>query len=115
MTTSTAQQTRTIADLNRTIVLVGAGKMGGAMLDAWLALGLSPNRVVVIEPQPTSELTALAARGLKLNPPTTAVRDASALVLAVKPQVAPTVVPTLAPLLAPDTVVLSIMAGRTLG
>jgi pyrroline-5-carboxylate reductase len=114
MTTSTAQA-RTLADLNGTIVLVGAGKMGGAMLEAWLALGLSPKRVAVIEPQPTSELTALAARGLALNPPLTSVRDASAIVLAVKPQVAPTVVPTLAPLLAPATAVLSIMAGRTLG
>jgi len=115
MTTSTAQQARTLADLAGTIVLVGAGKMGGAMLEAWLALGLSPKRVAVIEPQPTSELTALAARGLALNPPLTAVRDVSAIVLAVKPQVAPTVVPTLSSLLAPDTVVLSIMAGRTLG
>jgi pyrroline-5-carboxylate reductase len=115
MTTSTAQQARTLADLAGTIVLVGAGKMGAAMLEAWLALGLSPRRVAVIEPQPTSELTTLAARGLALNPPLTSVRDASAIVLAVKPQVAPTVVPTLAPLLAPATVVLSIMAGRTLG
>jgi pyrroline-5-carboxylate reductase len=115
MTTSTAQQARTLADLAGTIVLVGAGKMGSAMLEAWLALGLSPKRVAVIEPQPTSELTALAARGLALNPPLTSVRDASAIVLAVKPQVAPTVVPTLAPLLAPATAVLSIMAGRTLG
>jgi pyrroline-5-carboxylate reductase len=115
MTTSTAQQARTLADLAGTIVLVGAGKMGAAMLEAWLALGLSPKRVAVIEPQPTSELTTLAARGLALNPPLTSVRGASAIVLAVKPQVAPTVVPTLAPLLAPATVVLSIMAGRTLG
>jgi len=115
MTTSTAQQARTLADLAGIIVLVGAGKMGAAMLEAWLGLGLSPKRVAVIEPQPTSELTTLAARGLALNPPLTSVRDASAIVLAVKPQVAPTVVPTLAPLLAPATVVLSIMAGRTLG
>jgi len=115
MITSTAQQARTLADPAGTIVLVGAGKMGSAMLEAWLALGLSPKRVAVIEPQPTRELTALAARELALNPPLTSVRDASAIVLAVKPQVAPTVVPTLAPLLAPATVVLSIMAGRTLG
>jgi pyrroline-5-carboxylate reductase len=113
MATPTAP--RTLADLTGTIVLVGAGKMGAAMLDAWLALGLAPKQVVVVEPQPTSELSALAARGLTLNPPLTAVHDVAAIVLAVKPQVAPTVVPTLAPLLAPDTVVLSIMAGRTLG
>jgi len=115
MTTSTAPEARTLADLAGTIVLVGAGKMGTAMLDAWLALGLSPKQVVVIEPQPTSELSALAARGLTLNPPGPAGRKASAIVLAIKPQVAPSVVPTLAPLIAPDTVVLSIMAGRTLG
>ena len=114
MTTSSAQA-RTLADLAGTIVLVGAGKMGGAMLEAWLALGLSPNRFAVIEPQPTSELTALAARGLMLNPSMTAVRDVAAIVLAIKPQVAATVVPTLAPLVTPNTVVLSIMAGRTLG
>ena len=115
MTTSTAPGARMLADLTGTIVLVGAGKMGGAMLDAWLALGLAPKQVVVIEPQPTSELSALAARGLTLNPSLTAIHDVAAIVLAIKPQVAPTVVPTLAPRLAPDTVVLSIMAGRTLG
>jgi len=57
MTAPTAP--RPLADLTGTIVLVGAGKMGAAMLEAWLALGLSPKQVVVIEPQPTSELTAL--------------------------------------------------------
>jgi pyrroline-5-carboxylate reductase len=89
--------------------------MGGAMLDAWLALGLPPASVAVIEPQPAPGLTALSSRGLMLNPLLKDVREVSAIVIAVKPQVAPTVVPTLAPLLAPDTVVLSIMAGRTLG
>jgi pyrroline-5-carboxylate reductase len=115
MTTPTAHAARSLAELAGTIALVGAGKMGGAMLDAWLALGLSPASVVVIEPQPTPELAALALNGLILNPPLKDVRKVTAIVIAIKPQVAPTVVPTLAPLLAPDTVVLSIMAGRTLG
>jgi len=114
MTTPTAPAARALAELAGTIVLVGAGKMGGAMLDGWLALGLSPASVVTIEPQPAPELTALTSRGLKLNVPLKDVREASAIVIAVKPQVAPTVVPTLAPLLTSDTVVLSIMAGRTL-
>jgi pyrroline-5-carboxylate reductase len=114
MTTPTAHDASTLADFAGTIVLVGVGKMGGAMLDGWLALGLSPATVVVIEPQPTSELTALTSRGLKVNPLPKDVREASAIVIAVKPQLAPTVLPTLAPLLAPGTVVLSIMAGRTL-
>ena len=60
MTTPTAHGAPTLADFAGTIVLVGAGKMGGAMLDAWLALGLPPASVVVIEPQPAPELTALS-------------------------------------------------------
>jgi len=104
-----------LASTPGTLVLVGAGKMGGAMLEGWLARKLPPKKIVVIEPQPTPEVTALTSRGLKVNPPPTDVRDAAAIVIAVKPQVAPTVVPTLAPLLTPDTVALSIMAGRTLG
>src|SRR5690242_17456931 len=107
MTTPTAHAEHSLAELAGTVVLVGAGKMGGAMLDAWLALGLSTASVVVIEPQPTPELTALALNGLILNPPLKDVRKVSAIVIAIKPQVAPTVVPTLAPLLTPDTVVLS--------
>ena len=51
-----------------TLVLVGAGKMGGALLTGWLELGLDPRKVVVIEPQPPSALIALKRRGLRLNP-----------------------------------------------
>ena len=85
------------------------------MLEGWLALGLDPKSVVAIEPQPAREVSTLASRGLRLNPPAHTVGEAAAIVIAVKPQVAPEVVPTLAPYLGAGTVVLSIMAGRTLG
>ena len=104
-----------LASLSGTLVLVGAGKMGGAMLDGWLRLGLDPKQVVVIEPQPTNETAALASRGLRLNPKLDAVHDTAVLVIAVKPQVAPQAVPVLAPLVSAKTTVVSIMAGRTLG
>jgi pyrroline-5-carboxylate reductase len=115
MTQSTSSGARTLAGLSGTIVLVGAGKMGSAMLEGWLALGLEAKSVVAIEPQPTRELSMLASRGLRLNPGATTVGEAAAIVIAVKPQVAPEIVPTLAPYLGAGTVVLSIMAGRTLG
>lgn len=114
MTTSTTQSKHPFANLSGTIVLVGAGKMGCAMLDGWLALGLSPRNVAVLEPQPTPEVVALAARGLRLNPSAAAVGEVAALVVAVKPQVAPEVTPALAPFVSAATVVVSIMAGRTL-
>jgi pyrroline-5-carboxylate reductase len=96
------------------LVLVGAGKMGGALLEGWLRLGLDPKNVAVLEPQPAAELAALAQRGLKLNPDPKTLSDATAVVIAIKPQVAAQAVPALAPLMSPSTVVISIMAGRTL-
>ena len=103
-----------LAGLTGTILLAGAGKMGGAMLEGWLALGLDATKIAVIEPQPTGEIAALAARGLRLNPSPGAAGEVAAVVIAVKPQVAPEVMPTLSPFLGGATVVVSIMAGRTL-
>ena len=76
--------TNALKNISGTIALAGAGKMGGAMLAGWLAGGLDARRVVVIEPQPSGEISALAAKGVRLNP-----KDAGAvgtLVVAVKPQ-----------------------------
>jgi pyrroline-5-carboxylate reductase len=97
------------------LALVGAGKMGGAMLEGWLALGLDPRNVVVIEPQPSPEMIALSQKGIALNPPAGAVSNIATIVLAVKPQVASEVISTVAASVGPGTLVLSIMAGKTLG
>ena len=66
--TRRATSQRTLSKLSGSLVLVGAGKMGSAMLDGWLARGLAPKRIVVIEPQPAKAVKALTRRGLKLNP-----------------------------------------------
>jgi pyrroline-5-carboxylate reductase len=113
MTASQAQPA-SLKDVAGTIVLIGAGKMGSAMLDGWIGLGLDPSRVAVIEPQPTPEISALAARGLKLNPDPAAVPDPAVIVIAVKPQVASEVVPAAAPFVGRSTVIVSIMAGQRL-
>jgi pyrroline-5-carboxylate reductase len=99
----------TLRDFSGTLVLVGAGKMGGAMLEGWLALGLDPARIAVLEPKPSDAIASLAARGVRLNP--ASVQDASVIVIAIKPQDAATVVPTLKPLARSGTVAISIMAG----
>jgi pyrroline-5-carboxylate reductase len=112
--TSSQAAAHPLANLAGTILLVGAGKMGSAMLEGWLALGLGAKQVAVIEPQPTGEIAALAIRGLRLNPSPGAAGEVAAVVVAVKPQVAPEVMPTLAPFIGSATVVVSIMAGRTL-
>ena len=103
-----------LADFSGTLVLVGAGKMGGAMLEGWLALGLAADKIAVLEPQPTSDIAALAGRGLRLNPAPRDIGEAAAVVVAVKPQTAPEAMPALAPFVGGSTVTVSIMAGRTL-
>lgn len=103
-----------LGNFSGTLVLVGAGKMGGAMLTGWLGLGLDPARVVVIDPQPPDEIAALAARGLRLNPDSASIGKASVVVIAVKPQEAPKVVAALAPIIDASTLIVSVMAGRTM-
>ena len=105
---------KSLAKFTGTLVLVGAGKMGSAMLDGWIARGLAPKRVAVIEPQPGKAIKALARRGLTLNPKGNATA-ATAVVIAVKPQTAPEAVPPLKSYLGKSTLALSIMAGRTIG
>jgi pyrroline-5-carboxylate reductase len=107
-------ETDLLKDVASTVVLIGAGKMGAAMLEGWLGLGLDPSRVMVVEPQPAPEISALTARGLRLNPAARAVSDPAVIVIAVKPQVAAEVVPAAAPLVGPSSVVVSIMAGQRL-
>jgi pyrroline-5-carboxylate reductase len=96
------------------LVLLGAGKMGSAMLEGWLARGLDPRKLTVIEPQPAKSVKALTRRGVALNPKGKPL-SASAVVIAVKPQSAPEAVWALKPYVGPSTFALSIMAGRTLG
>jgi pyrroline-5-carboxylate reductase len=103
-----------LRDFSGTLLLVGAGKMGGAMLEGWVALGLDLARVTVLEPQPAGEIAALAARGLRLNPVRPAPEAPDVIVIAVKPQTAPEVAPILRQMTGPSTLVVSIMAGRTL-
>jgi pyrroline-5-carboxylate reductase len=96
------------------LILVGAGKMGSALLEGWLRFRLQPNSIAVLEPQLSPQIAALAGRGVQLNPETRALGDVTAIVIAVKPQVAADVLPGLAPMIGASTVVVSIMAGRTL-
>ncbi len=104
-----------LANISGTVVLAGAGKMGGALLSGWLARGLDPQRVIVIEPHPSDEIRALAARGVRLNATTTTAADeVAALVLAVKPQTFGDAGPALRPLVGSSTLVVSIMAGTTI-
>jgi len=103
-----------LQDINDTIALAGAGKMGGAMLTGWLAQGLAPKKIVVIEPHPSDDISALAAKGIRLNPSLQDVGVVATLVVALKPQSFREAGPGLKPFAGPATLVVSIMAGTTI-
>ncbi|MGI9521304.1 MAG: pyrroline-5-carboxylate reductase [Hyphomicrobiaceae bacterium] len=99
------------------LVLVGAGKMGGAMLTGWLAEGLSPSRILVQDPAPAAEIAELLSEnGINSHSDVTSVlaEPPAVLLMAVKPQIMDTVFPPLAKIVGADSLVLSIAAGRTI-
>jgi pyrroline-5-carboxylate reductase len=106
--------TTTLKDIAGTIVLAGAGKMGGAMLAGWLAQGLDAARVAVIEPQPSDEMRSHLAKGVRLNPSPADIGTVAAFVVALKPQAFRDAAPLLKPYMAAATLVVSIMAGTTM-
>ena len=97
------------------ILLVGAGNMGGAMLSGWLKSGIPGASVTVIDPRPSEALLAmLADAGARHADVLPEGMVADILFLAVKPQLMDTVLPPLRAAVAEGTVVVSVAAGKTL-
>jgi pyrroline-5-carboxylate reductase len=103
-----------LVQIKNTIVLAGAGKMGGAMLAGWLAQGLDAHRVAVIEPFASDEIRALLTKGVRLNPTPGETGDAATLVVALKPQMFREAGPVLKSFVGSSTLLVSIMAGTTI-
>jgi pyrroline-5-carboxylate reductase len=102
--------------LNRAgaVLLVGAGRIGGAMVERWLAQGLDPAQTTVLDPLiGEARRRELAALGLRIaaDPAGAAGRPYDVMVLAVKPQVMARALAQVASLAGPTTVVLSVAAG----
>ena len=94
------------------LLLVGCGKMGGAMLEGWLARGLAASDAIVAEP-----VEALRPRkeGLRAVSSSSEIRETPEIVvLAVKPQTMDAVLPDLRRFADNGAVFLSIAAGKTL-
>lgn len=96
------------------LALAGCGNMGRALLEGWLAKGLEPADVQVVDPSADAQAYARSkgvrpvARAEALDPATRAV------VLAVKPQMIEAVAPAYAGL-AGEALFVSILAGTTTG
>jgi len=98
------------------LVLVGCGKMGGALLRGWLARGVDPKLVTVVDIKPTG-IDDIAAKGVHIltqGSDLPAGLKPALLLLAVKPQFMDDALPDYRRFVSPDATFLSIAAGKTL-
>ncbi|MCF6305624.1 MAG: pyrroline-5-carboxylate reductase [Rhodobacteraceae bacterium] len=91
------------------LVLLGCGKMGGAMLEGWLSSGFPVGSVWVQDPNPSARLIELAKTGLHLN--RDLPKSAAVCIIAVKPQMMGEALPKIIDTKDSSTVYLSIAAG----
>lgn len=98
-----------------TLVLVGAGKMGGAMLEGWLKSGAESKKITVLDPFVSDEVKALLSKhGIALNPPVSSIKNAEVLLIALKPQIMDEALPALVSMASSRPLILSIAAGKTI-
>ena len=94
------------------MMMVGCGKMGGAILEGWLSHGHAATDVVVAEP---AEAIRPRISGLRVVASSSEVSETpDMVVLAVKPQSMDSVLPDLKRFADQGAVFLSIAAGKTL-
>jgi pyrroline-5-carboxylate reductase len=99
---------------DRPLLLVGAGKMGGALLDGWLQDNLAATGTTVLDPylEPDrARFLRKAGVAVAATPDEVAARNHGCVFLAVKPQSMAEALAVVAPLAAADAVIVSVAAG----
>lgn len=94
------------------ILMLGAGRLGGALIEGWrLAGAFAPAELLIREPHPNPTVERAVAEGARLNPPDGDLAQARTVLLAVKPQTWREAAAQIAPHVSPDAVVVSVAAG----
>jgi pyrroline-5-carboxylate reductase len=95
------------------IAILGAGKMGEALLSGLLRAGRPPSSVVAVVRREERATALRAAYGVSVVPAAEAAKNASVLVVAVKPQDMAATLAEVSSLVSPDQLVISVAAGIT--
>jgi len=101
------------------ILLVGCGKMGGALLSGWIDAGRAPASICIVEPEAATFAKAVSSLPagighVKSPHELSGAYRADIVVVAVKPQIMDEVAPNLRRFAQDGVAVLSIAAGRTI-
>ncbi|MGV2341874.1 MAG UNVERIFIED_CONTAM: pyrroline-5-carboxylate reductase [Planctomycetaceae bacterium] len=99
------------------IAFIGSGQMASALAAGFVRSLLSPAQITACDPSPEARERFRQAIGAGAHLSTSmsdAVRNATVVILAVKPQIMPEALQELAPLLSKTPLVISVAAGITL-
>ena len=98
------------------ILMLGAGRLGGALLDGWTLTGaFAPSGIMIRDPHPSEAAKAAAGAGAVLDPSDAELSEARTVLLAVKPQIWREAAQAVAPHLSPEAVIVSAAAGVRAG
>ena len=94
------------------ILILGAGRMGGALIEGWALTGaFAASDLIIRDPHPSPAALAAAEAGARLNPPDEVLAEAKTILVSVKPQVWRDASASLTAALDPEAVIVSIAAG----
>src|SRR5689334_1927480 len=95
------------------IAILGAGKMGEALLSGLLRAGRPPSSVAAVVRREERAAALRTEYGVSVVPAVEAAKNASVLVIAVKPQDMAAALAEIASLVNPGQLVISVAAGIT--
>jgi len=93
------------------IAVIGAGKMGEALISGWLKAGASPDDVLITERYEARAQELTQRYGVKAVGNSEAAKAADTIVLAVKPQDMEVLLAELSATVTPDRLIVTIAAG----
>ena len=100
----------------QTHLVVGAGKMGGALISGWISSKtLSAAKLIILDPTPGDDaLAAIKSGATHIKTPSKAIGAVTYVLLAIKPQSFASLAAEIETHLAKDAVIISILAGTSL-
>jgi pyrroline-5-carboxylate reductase len=94
------------------ILMLGAGRLGGALIEGWRRTGaFAPSDLMIRDPHPSPAAEAAARDGARLDPGDADLAQARTVLLAVKPQIWREAAAEVTPWLASNAVIVSVAAG----
>ena len=99
----------------KTLLLIGVGNMGEAMLRSWVQIQVNGISFIVLEPRPSDWLKNLSKKGLVELNPSKIINRIDVCVLAIKPQKLEEVLVKNYKRISQKTLVISVVAGKKFG